>query len=79
MFVMVEVYDGRLKHPFTCVVSGPSRSGKLTFVRNLLLKQDHLIDTAFDYVFIFLGTDTSENNTTGRECLIQTRLIRSST
>ena len=60
---MVEVYDGRLKHPFTCVVAGPSRSGKSTFVRNLLLKQDCLIDTAFDYVIIFLGTDMSENNT----------------
>ena len=63
MSVMVEVYDGRLKHPFMCVVAGPSRSGKSTFVRNLLLKQDHLIDTLFDYVIIFLGTDTSENNT----------------
>ena len=59
----VEVYNGRLKHPFTCVVVGPSGSGKLTFVRNLLLKQACLIDTAFDYVIIFLGTDTSENNT----------------
>ena len=61
--VMVEVYDDRLKHPFTYVVAGPSGSEKSTFVRNLLLKQDHLIDTSFDYVFIFLGTDTSENNT----------------
>ena len=63
IFVMVEVYGGRLKHRFTCVVEGPSGSGKLTFVRNLLLKQDCLIDTVFDYVILFLGTDTSENNT----------------
>ena len=63
MFVIVEVYDGRLKHPFTCVMTGPSGSGKLTFVRNLLLKQARLIDTAFDYVIIFLDSDTSENNT----------------
>ena len=60
---MVEVYDARFKHPFTCVVVGPSGSGKLTFVRNLLLKQGRVIDTAFDYVIIFLGTDMSENNT----------------
>ena len=60
---MVEVYDSRLKHLFLCVVAGPSGSRKLTFVRNLLLKQDRLIDTVFDYVIIFLGTDTSENNT----------------
>ena len=63
VFVMVEVYDARFKHPFTCVVAGPSGCGKSTFVRNLLLKQGHLIDTSFDYVIIFLGTDTSENNT----------------
>ena len=60
---MVEVYDARLKHPFTCVVAGPSGSGKSTFVRNLLLKQARLIDTTFDYVIIFLGTDTTENDT----------------
>ena len=63
MFVMVEVYDGRLKHLFTCVMVGPSGSRELTFVRNLLLKQARLIDTTFHYVIIFLGTDTSENNT----------------
>ena len=45
------------------MVAGPSGSGKSTFVRNLLLKQDHLIDTTFNYVIIFLGTDMSENNT----------------
>ena len=60
---MVEVYDARFKHPFTCVVTGPSGSRKSTFVRNFLLKQGRLIDTSFDYVIIFLGTDTSENNT----------------
>ena len=60
---MVEVYDARLKHPFTCVVAGPSGSRKSTFVRNLLLKQARLIDTTFDYVIIFLGTDTTENDT----------------
>ena len=63
MFKMVEVYNGRLKHPFKCVVVGPSGSRKSTFVRNLLLKKDRLIDTIFDYVIIFLGTDLSENNT----------------
>ena len=49
-----EVLDARFRHPFTCVVSGPSQSGKSTFVRNLLLKQNDIIDTEFDYVFIFL-------------------------
>ena len=59
----LQVLDGRFRHPFTCVVSGPSRSGKLTFVRNLLLKEKDLIDTKFDYVYIFLGTSASENRT----------------
>ena len=59
----LQVLDGRFRYPFTCVVSGPSQSGKSSFVHNLLLKQKDLIDTEFDYVYIFLGTSASENRT----------------
>ena len=64
----LQVLDRRFRHPFTCVVSGPSWSGKLTFVRNLLLKQKDLIDTLmyiFMYIFMYilLGTSASENRT----------------
>ena len=47
------------KHPFTCVVAGPSGSGKLTFVRHLMLSQEKIIDAQFDYIYIFIGTDVS--------------------
>lgn len=57
------VYDGRMKHPFTCVVAGPSGSGKSTFVRSLLSAQGEQTTVVFDYVIIFLGTDASENKT----------------
>ena len=53
--------DARRKHPFTCVVAGPSGSGKSTFVRHLMLSQEKIIDAQFDYIYIFIGTDTSEN------------------
>ena len=36
---------------------------KVDICEKSLLKQGCLIDTSFDYVIIFLGTDTSENNT----------------
>ena len=55
--------DSRFRHPFTCMVSGPSGSGKSMFVRNLLLNQDRFVNKKFDYVYMFLGTDAKENKT----------------
>ena len=57
----METLDARWKHPFTCVVAGPSGSGKSTFIRHLLLSQEKIIDAQFDYIYIFIGTDASEN------------------
>lgn len=56
-------FDGRLKHPFTCLVSGPSQSGKSTLVTDIIRKQHRLIDTQFQYVTIFLGTSVESNDT----------------
>ena len=50
------VVDAQMHHPFRCLVAGPSQSGKSTFVRNLLLWQNDIIDIRFDYVMIVLGT-----------------------
>ena len=61
--ISLQVLDRRFRHPFTCIISGPSWSGKSTFVCNVLLKQKDLIDTEFDYMYIFLGTSVSENRT----------------
>ena len=36
--------DPRLKHPFTCVVAGPSSSGKTQFVFQLIRHADRLVD-----------------------------------
>ena len=71
-----QLYDARFKHPFTCVVSGPSSSGKSTFVRNLLLQQKDLINQEFDYVLIFLGTSMSENKTLGSLGALLTQRVR---
>ena len=43
------VVDAQMHHPFRCLVAGPSQSGKSTFVRNLLLWQNDIIDICFDY------------------------------
>ena len=55
------VVDAQMHHPFRCLVAGPSQSGKSTFVRNLLLRQNDIIDVCFDYVTIVLGTDANKN------------------
>ena len=57
----METLDARWKHPFTCVIVGPSGSGKSTFIRQLMLSQEKIIDAQFDYIYIFIGTDASEN------------------
>ena len=53
--------DAQMHHPFRCLVAGPSQSGKSTFVRNLLLWQNDIIDIHFDYVTIILGTEANKN------------------
>ena len=53
--------DAQMHHPFRCLVAGPSQSGKSTFVCNLLLQQNDIIDIHFDYVMIILGTDANKN------------------
>ena len=55
------VVDAQMHHPFRCLVAGPSQSGKSTFVCNLLLRQNDIIDICFDYVTIVLGTDANKN------------------
>ena len=55
------VVDAQMHHPFRCLVAGPSQSGKSTFVHNLLLQQNDIIDIRFDYVTIILGTEANKN------------------
>ena len=54
------VVDAQMYHPFRCLVAGPSQSGKSTFVHNLLLQQNDIIDICFDYVMIILGTEANK-------------------
>ena len=54
------VVDAQMHHPFMCLVAGPSQSGKSTFVRNLLLQQNDIIDICIDYVTIILGTEANQ-------------------
>ena len=59
-------FDSRIIHPFTCIVNGPTRSGKSTFVYNLLKEQGNLIDVTFDRIVIFIGTKYGENKLFGK-------------
>lgn len=51
--------DAHFKHPFTCLVVGPSESGKTTFVHDLLM----YLDDDFTDVVIYLGTSVDQNPT----------------
>ena len=62
------VVDTQMHHPFRCLVAGPSQSGKSTFVHNLLLQQNDIIDICFDYVMIVLGTEANRNEILSRCC-----------
>ena len=55
------VVDAQMHHPFRCLVAGPSQSGKSTFVCNILLQQNDIIDICLDYVMIILGTEANKN------------------
>ena len=55
------VVDAQKHHPFRCLVAGPSQSDKSTFVYNLLLWKNDIIDICFDYVMIILGTEANKN------------------
>ena len=61
------VVDAQMHHPFRCLFAGPSQSGKSTFVRNLLLQQNGIIDIHFDYVTIVLGTEANKNEILSRD------------
>ena len=55
------VVDAQMHHPFRYLVAGPCESGKSTFVHNLLLWQNDIIDICFDSVTIVLGTEANKN------------------
>ena len=55
------VVDTHMHHTFRYLVAGSFQSGKSTFVHNLLLQQNDIVDICFDYVMIVLGTEANKN------------------
>lgn len=58
-----KVVNAAFQHPFTCVVSGPTKTGKTTFVKDLLTapRELGLISTSFSHISIYIGTRLSDN------------------
>lgn len=56
-----EGFDPRFKHPFNMVVVGPTRSGKTTFVNDLVVNNPKSVTCDFDYINLFLGTPREVN------------------
>ena len=50
-----EVHDMRLKHDASMIVSGPTQSGKTTFIRNLIKAKTFIFDRPLENVYWFYG------------------------
>lgn len=50
---MEQTYDARLKTPFNCLISGVSKSGKTTLVRNLLHMSNEIFTRKPSYVVLY--------------------------
>ena len=55
-----ETFDARFQVPFSAVISGPSSSGKSTFICSLLENAHRLINKELDYVVCFLGSSDTK-------------------
>ena len=62
-----EVFDARIKLPFTCIAAGAPLSGKTTFVRRLLKERRRLIDGDIGEVIWFYGQETDHIRKTEKE------------
>ena len=51
----METLDGTLKHPFTCIVAGPTGCGKTRWVRTLLERAGIFVDPPPERVYWFYG------------------------
>ena len=49
------IFDARLKTPFSLIVAGPSNCGKTTFVIDLIRNSSRVLDQEFDYILWFYG------------------------
>jgi len=58
---MGKIVDARFKHPTTFLINGPSQSGKSTYVDALLRNQRKFFDQPFDYIYVYIGTDSDQN------------------
>lgn len=50
-------FDCRLFHPFNLLVAGPSKSGKTTFVSNLLSVHHEMFEKMPDYILLYYAND----------------------
>ena len=52
---LIPIMDGRLKHPYTCIVAGPTMSGKTEWTKQLLVRRHACIDQPPDDIIWCYG------------------------
>ena len=51
----IRIMDPRMKHPFTCIIAGPTGSGKTYFVRRLLAHIEEMMKPIPDHIVWYYG------------------------
>jgi hypothetical protein len=51
----MDSFDSRIQLPSGCIVSGPTGSGKSTYVINLLRNRERIFTHSLDYIYYFYG------------------------
>lgn len=57
--------DPTWKHPFTCIIAGPTSCGKSTFIKRFIEEQKYLVNTSFEEIIYCKPRDYSADCSIG--------------
>ena len=69
--------DTRWKHPWTCMLSGPTGCGKSVFVQKILKYIDSVNNTGFDRIILYYGEWQSGYRDLGKDIELREGFLQS--